>query len=228
MVSMQATAIIQNFKRESNVRQIILMLRRQTVNLHIVMVNNGPEYVLKPDGTNPDDLILPAPVDPGPFARFLAAYAYTGWLYFQDDDIMPKDEKFVEDLMNLAMKRPKVITGVYGRHISLTPPHYHKHNEIRAGASHTNFVKTICMMVHRESLGNIRFPVDAKQIWHNDDTHASLEIGHGLPVHYIDRSFDARLEQLPQMGVGLHQNSKKHYGEREAYCHWWLEREGLI
>ena len=227
---MQATAIINSYQRQPNIREIIPVLRKQTIDLHIVLVNNGLPWTSVNDGADPDDLFVPAPRDPGAFARFLAAYAYTGWLYFQDDDLMPLDDKFVEDLMILAMQRPEAITGVYGRHITLEPPHYAKRNEIRKGASHTNFVKTLCMMMHRESLGQVRFPVDATQIRHNDDTHVSLEVGHGQPVHYIDRSFDSRLKRLPSWGVGLslNKNQKKHYSEREAYCHWWLKREGLI
>ena len=227
-MTMQATAIINNFKRAGNVRRIIPALRTQTVDLHIVLVNNGVPWTYLKDGIGPDDEYVKTPVDPGPFGRFLTAYNYTGWLYFQDDDVMPTDDKFVEDLLTLAMQRPEVITGVYGRDITLTSPHYSKHNEIRSGARHTNFVKTICMCMHRKSLGKIRFPDDRVQIWHNDDTHASLEVGHGQPVHFVDRSFDTRLKQLPQGGVGLHQNPKKHYGEREAYLHWWLDKEGLI
>ena len=227
-MTMQATAIINNFKRAGNVRKIIPALQKQTVDLHIVLVNNGMPWTDVGNGIVPDDEYVKTPVDPGPFGRFLTAYNYTGWLYFQDDDVMPKDDKFVEDLLTLAMKRPEAITGVFGRDITLTSPHYHKSNEVRSGARHTNFVKTICMIMHRKSLGKIRFPEDRVQIWHNDDTHASLEVGQFKPIHYVDTSFSPRLKQLPQWDVGLHQNPKKHYGEREAYLDWWLKKEGLI
>lgn len=222
---MKATAILVNYKRQPNVRQIIPVLRKQSAELYIVLVNNGDPYPLIGDGASPD-AIFTMGYNIGPFARFLAAYAYEGWLYFQDDDLVPTDDKFVEDLITVAMERPGVQTSPYGRHITLTPPHYAKHSELRKSGM-TNFVKTICMTMHREALGKVRFPVNAKHLWRNDDLHVSLEISRGEPVHYVDKSFAKRLKQLPQYGVGLYQQ-KQHYPERDAFCAWWLTKEGLI
>ncbi len=222
---MKATAILVSYKRQPNISEIIPALRKQTADLYIVLANNGQPYTAGNPEAEPDEIWI-IPHNIGPFVRFLVAYAYEGWLYFQDDDLVPADDKFVEDLITVAMKRPESITSPYGRHITNTSPHYAKHSELKK-SGFTNFVKTVCMTMHRDLLRKVRFPVNAKQLWRNDDIHVALETSGGKPIHYVDRSFAARLKQLPQFGVGLYQQ-KQHYPERNAYCAWWLTKEGLM
>lgn len=215
----EVTAILLNYKRPTNVRRIIPALRAQTVDLHIVLVDNSVGYVALDADQKPDELWKP-PRNIGPFARYLAAYAYDGWLYFQDDDVVPKDGEFVADLLALAQERPAAITGAYGRNIPPSPPHY-RHRDTYG---QTNMVKAICCMMHRSTLGQARFP--AGDVGRNDDIWISLETSGGKPIHWSERSFIQRLRLLPQMNAGLSHNPQ-HYPEREAFsAAWWKEHDG--
>ena len=219
---MKATAILLNYKREPNIRRIIHALKLQTAELHIVLVNNGAPYIPDSADDTPDEIFTMGH-NVGPFARFLVAYAFEGWLYFQDDDVMPKDELFIEDFLTVAEQHPRVMTGVFAREIHRQPPHY-MHGDVPI-IGETTFAKTISMAMHRKALGNMRFP--AGNVGRCDDLHAALEIGRGERVHWVDNRFSARLEQLDQMNTGLCHETQ-HYTERDAYCGWWLRKEGVI
>ena len=219
---MKATAILLNYKREPNIRRIISTLKTQTAELHIVLVNNGEPYIPHSAEDTPDELFVMGH-NLGPFARFLVAYAYEGWLYFQDDDVLPRDDRYVEDLLTVAAEYPRVITGTFAREIHHRPPHYmHNDNPV---LGETSFIKAICMTMHRKALGKVRIPL--VNVGRSDDLHVSLEIGRGEKVHHVDNRFSARLEQLDQMGTGLC-HEPQHYTERDAYCGWWLRKEGII
>ena len=210
---MKATAILLNYQRQPNVRLIIPALRRQTVDLRIALVNNGDPYTVENDDQKPDDL-WEMPFNIGPFARFLAAYIYEGWIYLQDDDILPIDDSYVEDLLTLGSERPGVITGVSGRHIPPTAPHYQRRDSLGP----TNMVKTICLVMHRKTLGRMRMPPGP--VGRCDDIWASLETGGGEPVHFSEFGFHKRLKQLPHWGVGQ-EHEPQHYSERELFSAWW-------
>ena len=211
---MTVTAILLNYQRQPNLRVIIPALRAQAVQPRIVLVNNGQPYTTETPEQAPDELWTP-PRNIGPFARFLAAYAYDGWLYFQDDDLVPADTGFLADLLALAQQRPNAITGVWGRHIPDVAPHY-KHPDSHGP---TNMVKTICMMMRRETLGRVRFP--PCEIGRNDDIWVSLESSGGESLHYSGLWLADRLRRLPEWGVGL-SHERGHYDEREAFCAaWW-------
>ena len=198
------------------------MLKKQTADLHIVLINNGASYTPVNAEDTPDET-WQFPYDVGSFARWLVAYTYDGWLYIQDDDVVPRDERFVEDLITLAMERPRAITGTFCRNIHKTPPHYLHNDEPRDGP--TSYVKAICMAIHRKTLGWVRFPFG--NIGRNEDIHIALEIGRGEPVHFVSYALRKRVKQLDEMGVG-YSHEPNHYIERDAYCAWWLRKEGVI
>lgn len=208
------TAILLNYKRPENVREIIPVLKAQSVKPWVVLVNNGHRYIAERPDQMPDET-WQLPHNIGPFARFLAAYAYSDWLYFQDDDLVPTDDTFIEDMHSYAQQIPGAIFGVYGRHIRRKPPHYDHPDTVGS----TNMVKTVCMMMHRATLGRVRFP--AGDVGRNDDIHVALETSRGEAISFSDPRFDKRLKQLSQMGVGLCQQPE-HYSEREQYCAEWI------
>jgi hypothetical protein len=152
--------------------------------------------------------------------RFLAAYnASAEWLYFQDDDLAPRDDEFISDMIKMGARIPDVITGVFGRHVFRDPPHYlHADTD---GA--TNMVKTRCMVMRRETLGRVRFPPDKARMARADDLWVSLESSAGEPVHWTDRRLAERLTELSEHGVGI-SNHKHHYHQREQFCAWWWEQ----
>ena len=210
------TAILLNWKRPGNVRIIIPTLRRQSASPHIVLVDNGDYTPWTPEQA-PDE-VWKLPHNVGPFARFLAAYAYEGWIYFQDDDVVPVEPTFIEDLLSAAKERPNAITGAYGRHVNPEPPHY-RHSDT---TGKTNFVKTICMMMHRTTLGRVRFPTG--NIGRCDDLWVGFETAQGESIHFSDIELQPRLALLQQMGVGQSQQPG-HYIEREQFCADWLAGE---
>lgn len=210
------TVILLSYQRQPNVRRIIPALRSQTVKPYIALVNNGPPYVAECLEQEPDTLWV-MPQDVGPFVRYFVAYDYVGWLYFQDDDVVPTDDTFLEDMLELAKKRPDAITGVWGRHISPTPPHYLHPDTVGP----TNMIKAISMMVHRRTLGRMRFP--SGSVGRCSDIWFSLETSGGSAIHFSDLSFAGRLEQLPQWGVAL-SHEPEHYDDREmCSAVWWQQ-----
>jgi hypothetical protein len=220
---MNVTAILLNYKRDKNVHRIIPALKAQTAAPEIVLINNGPPFLYEPtcaEDTPHETWTIPYNI--GPFARWFVAYAQAGWLYIQDDDVVPGDDRFVEDLITLAMERPKAITGLFCRNIHKQPPYYLHKDEPKDGP--TSYVKAICMALHRTTLGKVRIP--AGDIGRNEDIHIGLEIGRGEPVHYVSAALRRRIIQLDQMGVAL-SHEPNHYTERDAYCGWWLRKEGL-
>ena len=219
---MNVTCILLNYQREKNVHEIIPVLKRQTANTFIILGNNGPPYTPEGEEDTPDALWT-FPLDMGAFARWLIAYTCSGWLYIQDDDVIPRDDRVVEDLITLAMERPDVITGMYSRNIHKTSPHYIHRDAPKNG--HTNYVKAISMAIHRKSLAKVRFP--AQVIGRCEDIHISLEVGRGEHVHWVSNALRKRMRQMDEMGVG-YSTEPGHYEEREAYCGWWLRKEGLI
>ena len=219
---MKATCILMNYQRESNVHKIIPVLKKQTADLRIVLVNNGAPYIPDSAEDTPDEFFTIGH-NSGSFARWLIAYLYEGWLYIQDDDVIPRDKRFVEDLITLAMERPRVITGAFCRNIHKQAPYY-LHADIPKDGL-TNYVKTICMAIHRKTLGLVRFP--SGDIGRNEDIHIALEIGRGEPVHFVSSALQKRVRQLDEMGVG-YSHEPNHYIERDAYCGWWLRKEGII
>ena len=219
---MKATAIVLNYQRESNVHKIIPVLKQQTADLHIVLINNGTTYMPTCTEDTPDQ-IWEIPFNIGPFARWLVAYAYSGWLYIQDDDVIPTDDKLVEDLLILASERPHAITGMFCRNVHFQPPYYLHHDEPNDGS--TNYVKAIAMAMQRSTLGKVRFP--AGDIGRGEDIYVSLEIGRGQPVHFVSDALRRRMRHLPQLGVGLC-HDPMHYIERDTFCRWWLGKENLL
>ena len=219
---MNATCIMLNYQRQKNVHRIIPALKRQTANIKIVLVNNGASYTPEDESDTPDE-VWNMPHNTGPFARWLVAYAQGGWLYIQDDDVIPKDDRLVEDLITLAMERPRVITGMWARNVHLEPPYYKHNDQPRDGA--TNYVKAIAMAMHRKTLGLVRFP--SMRVGRSDDIYISLETGRGEKIHHVSFDLRTRMKHLPQLGVGLC-HEPGHYLERDKFCEWWFRKEGMI
>lgn len=218
---MNVTCLMLNYQRQENIHRIIPVLKRQTANIKIVLINNGASYTPVDADDTPDE-VWDFPYNTGPFARWYVAYPQKGWLYIQDDDIIPTDDRVVEDLITLAMERPRAITGMFCRNIHLQEPFYMHNDQPTEGP--TNYVKAISMAVHRKTLMNVRFP--PMGVGRSDDIHISLEIGRGEKVHWVSYALRQRMMHLPQLGVGLC-HEPGHYLERDKFCEWWLRKEGI-
>jgi hypothetical protein len=221
---MDVTAIVLNWRRPANVRLIVPALRRQTAQPWIVLADNAGSYTAEAPDQQPYEAWTMGPVNVGPILRVLVAYnADTEWLYFQDDDLMPKDDAFIADLITLAEEKGSVITGVFGRTVYRTPPHY-QHPDTYGW---TNMVKTRVCVMQRKDLGRVRIPADKAAMRRADDLWLNLETSGGENVHYVDHRLRHRLTELPTWGNAL-SASRQHYSEREAFCaRWWREHDGL-
>lgn len=213
---MKVTAFVPSWKRHGNMRRIFSSLRDQTVEPRIVCVNNGEHWDSLEE--NCDDYWL-SPFNAGPFRKFLVASNYDGWLYFNDDDILPTDNLLIASLIHTAEQTGALIVGARARTVHFDPPHYKGRGDSRGW---TNNVKMGCAVMHRSALDRVRFPPSDLGI-RNDDIWVSLEVSRGMMCLYADDLMRAMFEDIDQMGVGLCQQDG-HYDGRERACRLWIER----
>jgi len=213
------TAFLPSWKRHENVRLIIPALRAQTVKPRIVLINTGDPY----EGPEPDD-VWQIPFPTGPYVKFQIAAYYDGWLYFNDDDILPTCDRLLEQMARTArLTCANAIVGARGRDVWSNPPHY-KHGD--APGPWTNNVKMGCAMMHRSALERVRTP--PFDMPHRcDDIHVSLEVGRGKAVHFLNSAWTKMFVDL--MGCDRPGFSKEpeHYDEREGYCRQWLAKNSI-
>jgi hypothetical protein len=210
----QVTAFVPNWRRPANVRKIIPALRKQTVKPRIVLVDNSQGYITVDRSEQPDD-VWKAPFNAGPFYKFLVAKHYDGWLYFNDDDVVPTDESYIERLMSIAKDGWRII-GPRARNVSPEPPYYDGLPDTKGP---TNNVKMISAVMHRKWLEQVRIP-PADWLLRNDDIWVSLEVSKGEPVLYGAAELRWLLQNLPQKNVGL-SDEDIHYAERSEGVRRW-------
>jgi hypothetical protein len=210
------TAIIPTYNRQANLDLIVPALRSQTFCPNkIVVVDNSCEPYRGPEV----DAVWSTAENVGPFYKFLVATFYTGWLYFNDDDILPKGTDLLERLVGMAEQHPGAIVGVRARNVHKVAPHY-KHDDEPDGL--TNNVKMGCALMHRSALSAVRIPW-TPHVWRCDDIYVSLEVGRGEKVHFVDHSLNAMIEDMPGFRAG-YSSDAEHYNEREEFCKLWLSR----
>ena len=210
----RVTAILLYYQRHDNMPRIVQALQEQSEAVDIWMIVNNSTW--QSWGA---DRAVHIPWNAGVSIRVLmAVYAETPWVMFLDDDLVPDDTEFVKDALRLAVKRPDVILGAYGRYLSPTPPHYHCDADGRV-----RIVKGRFMFFHRDLLDNVRLPCVPPEldVRFCEDIHLSLEVGRGEPVHWVDAGLRERLRELPDAGGLCHRPG--HMAERERFCEWWLE-----
>jgi len=209
------TAFLPSWKRHENVRLIIPALRAQTVNPKIVLINTGDPY----EGPEPDE-VWQVPFPTGPFIKFQIAAYYDGYLYFNDDDILPRNTRLIGQMLwQLRMNGDKGIVGAKARDVWPNPPHY-KHGDTRG--PWTNNIKMGCAIMHRTALELVRTP--PFDMPHRcDDIHVSLEIGRGEGVHYVNRAWASMILDLDGCDRPGFCKEPEHYDEREGYCARWMK-----
>lgn len=195
------TVILTNYARAHNIVKIVDALREQTLLPILQMVDNSP--LPHPIAPLLDRVAL-FPFGSGSYGRMLLSfYADTEWIALLADDVIPADKDFLKDALDIAKKRPEVITGCAGRSFSLTPPHYggQQQGEVPIVAGH--FV-----IFRKKLLEKVRHywePVHkTRELWMRcDDIYLSLEIGKGKPIHWADAGLFNRLKSLPVGGTAL-------------------------
>ena len=215
------TAFVPAWKRLGHIPRIVDALKGQTVDVKVVIVYNGlvpsaPGWHRKMLG-NYDD-VWQSPFNAGPFQKFLVAKNYDGWLYFNDDDVLPATDDYIERMVRIAEGKGGRITGVRGRDVVPYRPYY---RGLPDSTGWVNNVKMISALMHRVMLSEVRIP-PADWLLRNDDIWVSLEVGGGGRVHWVDAALNRDLQDLPQKGVGLSQEVE-HYEERSLGVKQWFE-----
>lgn len=207
------TAFIPSWKRQENLDRIIPALREQTVNPRVVVVNSGKPFVCDCDD------MWQAPFNVGPFYKFLVATFYEGWLYFNDDDIVPHSPDLIAKLRDLALDTGAEIVGARARDVYAKPPHYHGRPDTNGW---TNNVKMGVSLMHRRTLSKVSLPpFDMPK--RCDDIHVSLEVGLGAKVFYVDNALTGDFEDIDSPHAFSHQ--KGHYRVRGGYVWDWIVRK---
>jgi len=188
----EVTAILLNYRRQGNVYRIIEALQRQDGRPEIMLIDNGPEpYPWVVPGR-----VVRVPWNAGPYVRIpFAVYAQTPWIMFLDDDLVPTDDQFVDDLRYIAELRQDCIAGLFGKRL-IPGPHYYSDAPDADGWVH--IVKGRCMMFHRSVLERVTLS-NAVRIMPetHEDVYLSLEVGRGRPTNWVEPGMYERIEELP-------------------------------
>lgn len=213
------TAVLVNYRRPDNLTRILTRLKAQRETPELMLVNNAG---FRTFGV---ERFVGIPWNAGPMARVaLSQWADTEWVMWLDDDLIPTDDDFVGDLLEVARHRPDGITGVFGVALA-QPPHYYSRGAQVAG--HVHICKGRCLMFRRDilrhvSLGAHRSPVDYRM---HDDIWLSLSTGYLKRTHWAVPEFRQRLAELPDPHAIC--DRPDHYPERDALCGWFLEQDAM-
>lgn len=209
------TAVLVTYRRPDNIQQIIDVLRQQTVEPELILVNNWDMAAYRVEKA------AFVPWNAGPMMRVLfAVYAETEWVMTLDDDLRPADAEFVEGALKLAKKRPDVITCAYGRSLGQSEPYYRPRNEF----GQVPIALGRMMIYRRDLLDNVGLPPMRYEWARNDDIWFSLEVGKGEPVHFAEVALSRRLIDMPEGGPEVALSLQGGHGRgREEACRWWLE-----
>eukprot|EP00940_MAST-03C_sp_MAST-3C-sp2_P003345 g3345.t1 len=234
------TVVLLNYKRPDNLRRIIRSLRRQTVAPEIFLWNNsGAPF--RADGvtwqidTSENKFCWPR--------WFMASLAKTSFVCVMDDDLVPKDDRVLEDMcayLSESVSSPNTIIGPFGMildpkrpyaegtHVNVHHFPWHKmdgglrddsrvlidEDSARAMALSVDLIKGRMMMMRRDALQRkLGFVFDHTDI-RGDDIAVSGSLSDGQRgVHRIPRLLHRRLLELPAPHALC--SSGGHYSHRE-------------
>ncbi len=112
------SALLLNYKRPQNIPKIIEALRRQTVEVEVVLWNNGEPV----EGA---DLTITASKPLQCHVRFLAVgLARSPYVWIQDDDFLVTDKRLFETLVPIADAHPDSFLTADGKILSNGPKPY--------------------------------------------------------------------------------------------------------
>lgn len=211
------TVILTNWRRPRNIPKIMAAMEAQTVQPVIQLVDNAP---LRHPLEAMMDRVAVFPFGSSSYGMLLLAFfAETEWIARISDDIIPNDNKFLEDALEIAKKRPDAITGLRGRKFNREAPHYGR----IAQYGNVEIVAGHFVIFRKKILEKVRLylePIHKKPEFRLrcDDIYLSLEVGKGKPVHWADEGLFQRMGDLPHGGAGMVMEGGDHVGTREAIC----------
>jgi hypothetical protein len=112
----QATAVIINWQRQSNIDKIIDTLRSQSIKIKIILWHNGVEPIKQ---FQCDEYYISSRNHICWPRWFVASQSDTEFVFCLDDDICPIDSFIIEKIINYHEKlgKPRSITGIEGVHL---------------------------------------------------------------------------------------------------------------
>jgi len=194
--------------------RIIEALRAQTVPVEVWVINNNG---FEDFGA---DRLIAIPWNAGEWARYVTVgRVETYYCMFQDDDFMLGDKYFLEDALNLHDEFcADNILGVAGRGLQQEPPHYFP--DIVNQDGYAAILKGHFQLFKTDIVRRARIPQHPSA----SDIYWSLDIGAGMPAHYVSVELSRRLDTLDRYGVG-YEFRAGHTAEREEVCADWLREQ---
>jgi len=208
------TVVLTNWKRADNLRRVIDALDRQTLRPVMFLWNNGTPF---------DDPRVDWRVDSSTNQRcwprwFMAARAQTEFVAVLDDDLMPQDERVLENAVGFLSHQPtSSAIGVCGVNLIDDRP-YGKCGTVWPSETDqsVDIVKGRFLMTRTASLRAIPFaPATDEGIGIADDIIISAQLADGRSAsHWIPSILKDRFAELPQPHALSGESG--HYTIREA------------
>ena len=127
------------------------------------------------------------------------------------------DDHFLEDALAIhAEMCPSNLLGVAGRGLQGSYPYYSPDIVDRNG--YASILKGHFQLFKTETSRRARL----SHLADASDIYWSLDIGDGLPAHYVSKKLSRRLDMLPTYGVG-YELRPGHMAQRNEVCSAWLE-----
>jgi len=215
------TVILLSWKRIDNIKQIIQSFRTQTIKPTIFLWNNNPDIKFT---TKKVDWIVNSNVDMYSFAQWMMIpMVETEYLITMNDDIIPKDNTFIEHALKLINEHPTGIVGPFGKRIVPGSSPYNG-PEVRTG--HADIVKGRCMCMRTEVLKNVPLFTDGRV--RNDDIYISYYAANGKKdAHWIDWDLRQHTIDLPEGNCGMDKDPD-HMLSRNRYILELIGNEGKL
>ena len=222
---MSITICLLNWKRPKNLRRIIDRLAGQTLRPTIFLWNNAPEPFhhaaidWQVDSTR--NVLCPP-------RWWMATQASTQFVASLDDDLIPADERVLEDAVSVAHKQPADrAVGPFGVILRPGQP-YFPHDDVRCPAEDTlvDLVQGRCLIVRTETLwaalrmGDLCGPVGAE----DDIAVCGALAGDRRRYHLVPRVFHRRFWPLREGDEALWRQPDHARRRQTARQRWFPER----
>lgn len=152
---MKIAAVLLNWKRPDNLRQVIAALREQTVPIEIVLWHNGSS-----DEIEGADWVIRSDRNAGCLARWhVAALTGADYVFCLDDDLIPARADIIEQCAQRSRQEgDNRIIGRSGRTIGPAPRYYRMGKSIGTSAAedrYADIIKGRFMFVPRRLLAQV-------------------------------------------------------------------------
>lgn len=206
---MKATALLLNWKRPDNLKNIISNLRKQTVGVEIFLWNNNPDD----HGEYDVDMKIDSGKNLMCYPRwFMGSFASTEYVFSLDDDLIFNDTSVVEDCINYVSEHDCIIgkTGVILNDNKSYWGSKHLLNPINKDTL-VDIIKGRFIMMSKYKLENIKF---LNQTTANPRVEDDIIVSSHFDRKVIPKFLVGRFKELSQNVTSLwrqgeHKNSRE-------------------